>query len=163
MDTRSYEYYHWYKDHGICVECRKEKAAKGKTMCPNCLSKIADKRWERYNRMTEEEREEKNRIRREKSKALRDYRRANGLCTICGEPVYKNYSKCYRHYIYCMKYTRRGNEKKKKGYAELGLCRFCGKPTAEGTKLCAEHLEQYRERMKHAQAIKMKKVKGGAV
>ena len=159
MSTTSYETYHWYKDHGICVDCKQEEAAKGRTRCLNCLSIIAEKGRARMYKKTEEELAEINRIRREKAKALYDYRKANGLCVICGKPAYRHYTKCYEHHIYYLWYTRRANEKKRKGYAELGLCRICGKPTVEGKKFCAEHLEQYREKMRKAQAIRMEKLR----
>ena len=120
---------------------------------------MAERRRERESKLTEEELAEKNRIRREKGKALRDYRKANGLCDVCGKPVYKNYSKCYEHYIYYKRYEEKRREKKNKGYAELGLCRICGVPTAEGKKFCAEHLEQYREQMSRTQAIRMEKLR----
>ena len=153
------EVYHYYKEHGICVECHQEEAAKGKTRCLYCLSKRAEQRRERESKLTKEELAEKNCTRREKGKALRDYRKANGLCDICGKPVYKNYSKCYEHYIYYKRYEKKRREKKNKGYAELGLCRICGEPTVGGKKFCAEHLEQYREIMNRTQAKRMEKLR----
>lgn len=155
------EEYHYYKEHGICVICHREDAAPGRTSCLNCLSVRAEQKRKRESNMTKEEHEEKKRKMREKSQALRDYRKANGLCTLCGKPVYKNYSTCYEHYLYHKKYSRKRNEAKKKGYAELGLCRICGKPTVEGKKFCAEHLEQYRTKARHMQAIRMEKLKNG--
>ena len=151
------EEYRYYKEHGICVNCRQEEAAKGRTRCLTCLSKIAEQSRARHSKLTEEELAEKNRIRREKGKALRDYRKANGLCDICGKPAYKHYSKCYEHYIYYKRYEKKRREKKNKGYAELGLCRICGEPPAEGKKYCAEHLKQYREKMQFAEAIRLEK------
>ena len=155
--TYSYEAYHWYKDHGICVDCKQEDAAPGRTRCLNCLSKNAEQRRKRESKLSPEEIEEKNRIKREKSQKLRDYRKANGLCDVCGKPVYKNYSKCYEHYIYYKRYGEKRREKTNKGYAKLGLCRICGEPTVEGKKFCAVHLKQYRGKMKLAQAIRMEK------
>ena len=162
MATNSYETYHYYKEHGICVDCHQEEAAKGRTRCLTCLSLRAEQRQKYNSKLTEEERAERNRIKREKSKALRDYRKANGLCDVCGKPVYKNYSKCYEHYIYYKQYEKKRREKKNKGYAKLGLCRICGEPTVGGKKFCAKHLEQYRNKMAYAQEIKMEKLKGGA-
>lgn len=159
MATDSYETYHYYKDHGICVDCHQEEAAKGRTRCLHCLSIRAEQRRKRESKLTEEELAEKNRIKREKSQKLRDYRKANGLCDVCGKPVYKNYSKCYEHYIYYKRYEKKRREKKNKGYAELGLCKICGQPTVEGKKFCAKHLEQYRERMRRVQEIRMEKLR----
>ena len=153
------EEYRYYKEHGICVDCHQYEAAKGKTRCLYCLSKIAERGRARDSKLTEEERAEKNRIRRAKSKALRDYRKANELCDICGKPVYKHYSKCYEHYIYYKRYEKKRREKNNKGYAQLGLCRICGEPTVGGKKFCAEHLEQYREQMKRTHAIRMEKLR----
>lgn len=155
------EEYRYYKEHGICVDCKQEDAVPGKTRCLYCSSVRAEQSQKRRDRLTKEEREEKNRIKREKSQALRDYRKANGLCDICGKPVYKNYSKCYEHYIHFKRYEKKRREKKNKGYAELGLCRICGKPTVEGKKFCEVHLEQYREKMRRVQAIRMEKLKNG--
>lgn len=153
--------YHWYKEHGICVDCKEEDAAPGKTRCLNCLSIRAEQRRERESKLSPEELAEKNRIKRERGKKLREYRKANGLCDVCGKPAYKGYSKCYEHYIYYKRYETKRRQKRNKGYTELGLCRICGKPTVEGKKFCAEHLEQYREKMRRVQAIRMEKKKGG--
>ena len=38
----------WYKAKGICVKCRKEKAAEGHTMCQQCLDW-----WREYSRNRE--------------------------------------------------------------------------------------------------------------
>ena len=160
MSTYSYEAYHYYKDHGICVYCKREKAAPGRAMCLNCASIVAEKRRAKYSKLSEEERAERNRKKREQSKALREYRKENGLCLVCGKPVYKNYSKCYEHYIYFKRVNRERNKAQAKGYAELGLCRICGKPVVKGKKFCEEHLEKYRKNMSHAQAIRMEKRKG---
>ena len=159
MATYSYEAYHYYKDHGICVYCKREKAAPGKVMCLNCASILAEKKRAKYNQVSEEEREERNRKKREQSKALRDYRKENGLCITCGKPVYKNYSRCYEHYIYFKRVDRKRREARAKRYAEIGLCRICGKPVVKGKKFCEEHLEKYRKIMSHAQAIRMEKKK----
>ena len=159
MSTYSYDTYHYYKEHGICIQCHQEDAAPGRTRCLNCLSIMAENQRRHRNKLTEEEREEIKRKKREQSKALRDYRRENGLCLVCGKPVYKNYSKCYEHYLYFKRIDRERREAKKKGYAELGLCRICGEPTVEGKKFCAYHLEQYREKMRKANAIKKEKRK----
>lgn len=33
------EYREWAKEKGLCVNCLKEKALKGRTMCAECLDK----------------------------------------------------------------------------------------------------------------------------
>ena len=159
MDTYSKEAYHYYKEHGICVYCKQADAAPGRTKCLNCISLTAEKRRERDSKLSDEEREERNRKKRERGKALREYRKANGLCLTCGKPVYKNYSRCYEHYLYFKRVNRERNKAQAKGYAELGLCRICGKPVVKGKKFCEEHLEKYRKIMSHAQAIRMEKKK----
>ena len=153
------EEYHYYKAHGICVSCHSEEAAKGRSCCLNCLSIKAEQQRKRKSLLSEEEQEEMKRVMREKSQALRDYRKANGLCTICGKPAYENHSTCYEHYLYHKRYSERRSRAKKKGYSEQGLCRICGKPTAEGKKYCAEHLEQYREKARCMRARKNEKPK----
>ena len=144
------EDYLWYKEHGICVTCKREDAAPGHTRCLNCLSIMTEKQNERNSKMSEEARLEYNRKARESQRKLREYRRANNLCYRCGKPVYKHYAVCYEHYIMQKRKSRENLAKKKKGYAELGLCRYCGKPVAKGKRLCEEHVEMHRLRLVHA-------------
>jgi len=68
-----HEWYEWYKEHGICVRCRKLPAEPGRVMCNSC--------------MRDERR--KSRERSEARKAYYKERRqgfiAQGLCGSCGK------------------------------------------------------------------------------
>lgn len=64
---------------GLCTTCGKEKVAKGKSTCHNCLSR----RRERYRRMSPERRQDhiqqcKNRYEKMKMQ---------GLCPVCENPA----------------------------------------------------------------------------
>lgn len=142
--TYSKETYHWKKDHGVCVDCGCNEAVGG-TRCPECAAKKSEKAMQKHHGMTPEEKEIHNARRRERAKALRKYRKENGLCARCGKPAYKGHSQCYEHYIYHKRYIN--NHKQNKGFAELGLCRMCGKEVVDGKKMCADHLKQYQEIM----------------
>lgn len=82
-------YYHWYKDHGICVCCGKQDAIPGRTMCDDCL----------------ELKRAENKKRRESPKvqdAMQAYRKRHwqerieqGLCPKCGKPLYEGRKLCY--------------------------------------------------------------------
>ena len=161
MSTYSYEVYHYFKDRGICVDCKVEKAAKGKTRCLNCLSIKNERAMLKMALLSDEERAEMNRKKREAGKALREYRKANNLCRICGKPVYKNHSTCYEHYLKHKRIDRERRKKNNKGFAEIGLCRICGKPVVKDKKFCEEHLEKYRENIRKANERRLEKKKGG--
>lgn len=65
--------YYERKEAGMCVRCGKTWAEPGKVCCQKCLDmgKIEKKRYDPNG---------------EKHRALRDYRKANGLCIDCGRP-----------------------------------------------------------------------------
>ena len=74
--------YHDRKDAGKCVRCGLTWAEPGKTCCQKCLDKgkIEKKRYDPNG---------------EKHRAVRDYRKANGLCIDCGRPT-DGHSRCSR-------------------------------------------------------------------
>lgn len=153
--TYSKEVYHWRKEHGICTRCGKHEATYG-TRCVVCASEQAEKKRQEYKSMTEEEKRKFLDKRNERRKKLRQKRKGNGLCRMCGKPVYKNYTACYEHYLYMKRKNKEYAERRRKGFAEEGKCRICGKEVVKGKKLCQEHLEQARERMKYASQFKTK-------
>ena len=144
------ELYRWRKEHGICTCCGKHEAAGG-VRCAECASNRNEKLRQRYHDMTEEEKREHLAKKSERMKALRKYRKENGLCYMCGKPAYKEYGTCYEHWLYRRNYNRKYEAEKRKGYAEIGKCRICGKDVVPGKKHCEEHLEQKRKAMAHAE------------
>lgn len=120
--------YYFFKSHGICTRCQKEKALEGHTMCINCLA-------------NEVVRESKHTSPSERQKQVRkekyQYRKQNGLCVDCGKPRYKDSaSYCYEHMLYHKRKQREYNATKDKIYDG---CPRCGKPSKSGYKLCEYH------------------------
>ena len=74
--------YHERKDAGMCVRCGLTWAEPGKTCCQKCLDKgkIEKKRYDPNG---------------DKRRALREFRKANGLCIDCGRPS-DGHSRCRR-------------------------------------------------------------------
>lgn len=124
----SKETYQWYKDHGICVKCKREDAEYGRTKCSECLEKEAEK--VRAKRLANpKSQKEYTKIRRERLKE-------SGLCVWCGKPLSK-YSKCFC--VDCRVKNQRNNEKKKtiarSERPSYGMCYRCGERIESG-KLC---------------------------
>ena len=146
------ERYKWLKAHGVCVECGQQDAAPGRARCLVCN----DKKNEisiRYHYAHREELLAKKRVR---EKALREERKAAGLCPICGkhEPE-QGYVNC----PYCRaRINKKGEIRRRKagvmprymmGNGEY--CFRCGKPSY-GEKLCPSCLESSRQTIKIASA-----------
>lgn len=92
------ETYDYFKSKGICVYCKTQKARQGKISCLECAGKQAERRAIKPRVYTEEQKEKA----KARERALYAQRRANGLCTECGKPVYKNpYTTmyCYEHFV----------------------------------------------------------------
>lgn len=70
--------YQFFKSHGICPNCGKEKAAPGRVCCLNCLDKQNIRRLERWDNMTEEQKEQVRSRVRQSGKALYKQRKAAG-------------------------------------------------------------------------------------
>lgn len=99
----SYEY---YKSRGICTYCRKRKAVEGKSLCYECAERENEKARKKYQSMSDEEKRENRRKENEARKKQRDERKRLGLCIVCGKPAYKNYTRCYEHYLYSKRWYR---------------------------------------------------------
>ena len=65
--------YQFFKSRGICPQCGKEKAAPGRVCCLNCLDKQNIRRLERWDSMTEEQKEQVRSRVRQSGKALYVY------------------------------------------------------------------------------------------
>nr|DAR38570.1 MAG TPA: nucleic-acid-binding protein [Caudoviricetes sp.] len=79
-NQESLESYNWYKAHHVCVRCRNASATDGFATCPKCRETMNENHRIRYAGLTPEEKAERS----EKKKAVREARRAAGLCTRCG-------------------------------------------------------------------------------
>lgn len=77
--------YHWFKSHGVCVECKHRKAVSGRVLCQECTDRRAARK-EAVNADPEKRERDKER-RREYQKRHRERMRAAGLCLDCGNPV----------------------------------------------------------------------------
>lgn len=99
--------YRFFKAHGICTRCNKERAIEGHTMCADCLANEAV-RESKHTPMSE--------AAKARRKAKYEYRKTNGLCLDCGKPRHKDSgSYCYEH----MLYHRRKKREAKQGGADI--------------------------------------------
>lgn len=73
--------YDWYKSRGICPQCGRADAAKGRVCCLDCLDKGAVRNMMYVSRNRERVAEENKTQCRERYKRLRDA----GICVDCGE------------------------------------------------------------------------------
>lgn len=131
------EYYHWYKEHGICVSCAKKDAAPGRIMCDDCAERERERQKQRRknNPLTAD-------VRREYNKRHRKERLEQGLCPNCGKPLYKDLKSCYECHLKDIRY---GLERRQKNPSTLresrrkdGVCLKCGKPRVPGKFYCEE-------------------------
>ena len=143
MGVRNKEEYAWYKNHGICVRCLKEKAEPGHTMCRMCRLNGND--YGRIWRDAHPKSEEKKRKDKEFKQAVYARNRELGMCFRCGKypPIgTSKYSQCQK----CnAKHARRKREREhEKGVIPYELrgdglyCYRCCKPVCNGEKLCPE-------------------------
>ena len=74
----------WYAEHGICVSCGQADAEPGRTQCGACARKALArvKKWDPDGSKH-----------RQNMQALREERKARGLCVDCGLPAGK-YIRC---------------------------------------------------------------------
>lgn len=146
------ERYKWLKAHGVCVQCGQQDAAPGRTRCLVC----ADKKNQGSIRYHYEHREDLLVKKRVRSKALREERKAAGLCPICGKRKPK------QGRVNCPYCTARINKKGEIRRRKAGVmprymmgngeyCFRCGKPSY-GEKLCPSCMESSRQTIKLASA-----------
>ena len=136
------EYREWAKENGICVNCFKEKAFNGRTMCPECLDKNKE-RSEKTRSTTSKEQ------RRLYLKRKRDLCIAFGVCRECLKRPARVGLKC----IECHVKEVKRQEKRRKYIprnirTELGLCYFCGNVAVKGKKTCEKHLKLQGEKLR---------------
>ena len=78
----------FYRDHNLCPRCGKERLFGDEKACPECKAKAAN-----YNENHPKSMEEKAKTLISNKKRI-EYRRANRLCTDCGEPLTDKYTTC---------------------------------------------------------------------
>lgn len=150
-------YYHWYKSHGICPLCGKEKAAKGRTACLNCLSIEAEKAQQRRDSFTPEQKQRADKSSKDCHKRLYDERKAAGICVKCGK------CKARQGHVRCTECTIKLNRAAEKHRRKIGrkphfmltehdVCYICGGEPLPGKRLCAVHYEIAMKNLEKANA-----------
>ena len=133
------EYYQWYKEHHICVDCKTNDAVKGKVKCFYCLQNDAERK--RKERETVEYQEKKKEL-AERAKRTREDRLKNGICVRCGrrkaEPNKTSCSYCLAIRRNEMRRKRNGTQKNRK---QRGMCLYCDNPPIKGKYFCKKHYE----------------------
>ena len=85
------EGYYFYKNHGICVNCRVRNAVKGKTKCPECQKKERAMALAYYREHREQQLERQKQYQKIRYKRLKDA----GICTLCGKnPAKPGQTRC---------------------------------------------------------------------
>ena len=125
------------KSVGICIKCHKVPADKGYIMCLQC-------RMDERERNKQRERPTENRqAEYAKGKQLRDERKANGQCPMCGRVI-----KSYDNHVYCEYCRAKARKRERKEREKQGIvsndmrgngiyCAVCRKPVEHiGEKMC---------------------------
>lgn len=137
------EYYHTYKNLGICTSCGKNKAEEGKVQCFECAEKDAN-RTRTYDKKRKSEYNKR-------KKELCD---AFGVCTTCMKRDKYKGKQC----IEC--YTKRKEKEKAKGTIpkqermDKDICLMCNEPVVEGKYYCEKHLNILRVNVEKGRKVK---------
>lgn len=158
----AHERYYRRKEHGICVQCGKKQAVKGKVYCKMCAANKREYTNALYRSKIVEDENFKNRyyeMAKKYSKKTRQYRSENHLCTMCGKPLADNdnHKKCStcrakvreKNYQWRIKNGLKTHEDRISG----DYCYRCLKPLenpdrTKGAQLCERCLERMRARGK---------------
>ena len=146
----NHEEYLWYKDHGICVNCKTNKAVRGQTRCPDCREMQRDAGRKRYQKKQPEIRA----YYKDWNKSKYEQRKADGVCVRCGKkPPQAGKLSCTRCLIKQSQYKQ--NSFQRKGGTprwlamDLGLCAVCCKRPTFGRyklcKVCYDHITKKQE------------------
>lgn len=140
------ERYAWLKEHGICVDCGHENAAKGKSRCLVCASVKNELSIKSQRKDIEKTRE----LHKQHARELRQRRKESGLCQWCGRPTVNGKVYCTEHLA--KRAASNMDRRRKHGIIARSLmgdgyhCTFCGKDVAKyGDKCCPECLERERK------------------
>ena len=106
------ELYDFRKAYKMCVDCGKEKAIRGETLCPNCKDRRREWDRRRLAKMTDAERTDFKARQAAYQKARRDRLISEGLCVSCGKRKVESYRQCERCRlkVYNRHYWRRAVE-----------------------------------------------------
>lgn len=89
----------FFRAHGICTTCGKNRAAPGRAMCLDCLQKSREYHYRKLAEETPEQREHRLATARAYHRRTRAERRAQGLCTECGRPTAQGTILCLEHLL----------------------------------------------------------------
>lgn len=137
----NHENYIWYKEHGICTNCRKNNAIKGITLCLVCRM---DERGRSRDKGRAYRAERKEKIKERDANRYAQCKE-NGICVRCKKRKAERGTKCLR----CYGDVLREKAKRRSGIprSELpnyGICYSCCKrPIAEGKRMCSECIEKH--------------------
>lgn len=140
---RNKELREFYKAKGICCQCGREKAAKGRSYCLNCLDKISISGYKYRATWSEEKKAEYLKRAAKHHKRLYNERKAAGICVDCGKKkAEENRVRCG----ICLDKQRRRQEeiRRRNGiipralYGVDGNCACCGRPVRGENEKCCE-------------------------
>lgn len=146
---RNKERREFYKAKGICYQCGKEKAAKGRSRCLNCLDLNSVYYYKWKDSINKEKKAELLEKAAKSKKKQYDERKAAGICVSCGKRrAEENRLRCG----ICLKDQCRRQEKIRRQNENIiprelfgvdGRCVCCGRPVrGEGEKCCQKCYEK---------------------
>lgn len=135
----------WYRDHGYCPRCKRNKLMGSEKTCVECRAKDA----ERLEIKRESDRKAYNDSMSSYHKSLYNRRKEQGLCPVCGK-VNKD-----KRYITCNSCRNKKNSRTihktlRDKRERNGLCIWCDRPVKEGYKICKTHYQMNCEKAKKA-------------
>lgn len=135
----------WYRDHGYCPRCKKNKLMGQEKTCVECRAKGA----ERLEIKRESDRKAYNDSMSSYHKSLYNRRKEQGLCPVCGKA---NKDKRYVTCNICRnkKNSRTKPKTLKDERIKNGLCIWCDSPVKDGYKICEIHYQMNCEKSKKA-------------
>lgn len=84
------------------------------------------------------------RLLEQKQKAVRDERKANGLCTVCGKPAAQDRKQCEFHLKKARIYSSKGQRKRRITAKKFGWCTTCfSRMAMEGCSSCGVCSERH--------------------
>lgn len=136
----------FFKEHGICPRCGKERIFDGESMCVSCRAKEAKYRsaWRNVNREHYNEYSKKyHRIRYHKNTE-------SGICYRCGK---RKADGGYKTCGICREKQKEYKKSRSKSIPvaeriERGICRFCNEKVKDGYKVCERHYKANIEKSK---------------
>lgn len=144
FDVKQYkkDNYNFYKAHGICTYCTKERAVPGKTLCEDCLEKKRVRERKRY-----ENNPDLKEIHKKNFQKFYYGKKEEGLCVNCGKKkAYNGSVFCYECMLRSKRVCKEYETNVRKKYCkEIGLCTRCGAERVPGRTVCAECLKKMQE------------------